>query len=293
MSNIEHLVISGGCIWGLYQYGLLKELHKQEFWNINNIKSIYATSAGTIISSILVMKIDFETIDTYFIERPWHQLLNVNSQNILEAFNTCGIFHKEIFYELFKPIMKSIDMDINITVKEFYEWTKIDMHLFITELNTFQSIDINHSSYPDWKLIDAIYASCTIPVIFSPIIDGNKCYVDGLFFNNYPINPCILNNKSENTILGICIDYDNEYNNHEVVTEESTIIDFTRVIINKIFHKVCVNETGKIKYEIIHKICPITIESMRNIATSKESRKHMINDGEVDALTYYNIWNSS
>jgi len=291
MSKIEHLVISGGCIWGLYQYGLLKELHKQDFWNINNIKSIYATSAGTMIASILAMMIDFETIDTYFIERPWQQLLNINSHHILQAFNTCGIFHKEVFYDFFKPIMKSIDMDIHITIKEFYEWTKIDMHFFITELNAFEPIDINHSTYPDWKLIDAIYASCTIPVIFSPIIDGNKCYVDGLFFNNYPITPCILKNEDTNTILGICIDYDDHYN--ENVTEESTIIDFTGVIFNKIFNKICVNETGKIKNEIIRKIFPITIDSIRNIANSKELRKNMINNGEVDALTYYNIWNSS
>jgi len=291
MPDIEHIVISGGCIWGLYQYGVLKYLHNQEFWNINNIKSVYATSAGTIVSTILAMRIDFETIDTYFIERPWHQLLNVNSQNILEAFNRCGIFHKEIFYELFKPIMKSIDMDIHITVKGFYEWTKIDMHFFITELNEFESIDINHSTYPEWKLIDAIYASCTIPVFFSPIIRGDKCYVDGLFFNNYPINPCILNIKDHDTILGICIDCDNDCTLS--VTEESSIIDFTGILFNKIFNKIAFNENGKLKYEVIRKIPPVTIESIRDIANSKELRENMIRDGELDGVNYYNIWNSS
>jgi predicted acylesterase/phospholipase RssA len=41
--NIEHLVISGGCVWGFYEYGALKELHHRNFWNINNIQSIYGT----------------------------------------------------------------------------------------------------------------------------------------------------------------------------------------------------------------------------------------------------------
>jgi len=291
MRLIEHIVISGGCVWGLYQYGVLKELHNREFWNINNIQSIYASSSGAVISSILAMKIDFETIDTYFINRPWNQVLDIKSQNILEAFNNRGIYHKEIFYEMFKPIMKSIDMDINITVKEFYEWTKIDIHFFITELNAFESIDINHSSYPDWKLVDAIYASCTLPIIFSPIIDGDKCYIDGLFFNNYPINPSILNIKDKDTILGICINQDNEYN--PLVTEESTIIDFTGSLFNKIFNKIAYNEIGKINYEVIRKIQPVTIEIVRNFANSKELRENMIRDGEKDSLTYYNIWNSS
>lgn len=291
MPDIEHLVISGGCIWGLYQYGVLKQLHKQEFWNMSNIKSVYATSVGTIVSSVLAMKIDFETIDTYFIERPWQELWKTNSYNILDAFNSCGVYHKDIFYEMMKPILKSIDMDIHITMKEFYEWTKIDMHFFITELNAFECIDLHHSTHPDWKLIDAIYASCTLPMIFSPIIDGNKCYVDGLFFNNYPINPCISKIKDPDTILGICIDSDNMYNNH--VTEDSTIIDFTSVLLHKILNKVAFNETGKIKYEAVRKIQPVTIDSMRDIATSRFAREGMIRDGETDGLSYYNIWNSS
>ena len=41
--TIKHLVIGGGGPFGLCALGALKYLHEKEFWNINNIKSIYAT----------------------------------------------------------------------------------------------------------------------------------------------------------------------------------------------------------------------------------------------------------
>ena len=290
--TIEHLVISGGCIWGLYEYGILKQLHKKEFWKTEDIKSVYATSAGAVVGAVLLLKPDFDIIDQYLVERPWHQVWKENSYHLLEAYHACGVFHKQTFYELFSPILKSIDLSVDITIQEFYDWSGVDLNIFTTELNAFEPVLVNQKTYPDWKLIDAIYASCTLPAIFAPIIKDNKCYIDGGFFNNYPLKPCFIEVEDHDTILGICIEGILDANNREIITEDSNIIDFTGLLMHKILKNLLFlnDNTGMIKHEIISYTGCITIGEMQKVASSKEERLCLIQMGENDALKYYDKW---
>ena len=292
--QIEHLVISGGCVWGLYEYGLLKQLSKSGIWDIQNIKTMYTTSAGAVVGAVLAMKIDLDTLDTYLIDRPWNQVWKENCYHLLEAFNACGLFHKQAFYEMFTPLLKSIDLSIDTTMAEFYLATGIDIHIFITELNVFENIEICFERYPDWKLVDAIYASCTLPAIFAPIMKDNKCYIDGGFFNNYPIKPCFMSVEDPDTILGICIEKTTDEDKPTIINEESTIIDFTGLLLNRLLkNMIFMNDnTGMIKYEIIKGTPSTTIEHMQEVASSKEERRKLIMNGMHDAVTYIEKWTS-
>ena len=59
---IKHLVISGGSYNGIKMYGVLHELAKKQFYNIDNIESIYSTSVGSLIGAMLALKIDNDII---------------------------------------------------------------------------------------------------------------------------------------------------------------------------------------------------------------------------------------
>ena len=65
--TIKHLVISGGGPNGIKSLGILKELCDNNFWNINDIQTIYATSAGAIIALLLLLKFDIDTISNYIL----------------------------------------------------------------------------------------------------------------------------------------------------------------------------------------------------------------------------------
>ena len=290
--TIEHLSLSGGCIWGLYQYGILKQLNKEGFWKIEDIKSITATSVGSIVATVFILKIEFESMDTYLIDRPWDIVINGSTYNILEAFNACGLMNKQCFYDLFLPLFKSRDIDINITLSEFYKYSGIDFYIYASELNNFEAIEFHHSTYPDWKLIDVIYASCTLPTIFSPIIERNKCYIDGGLFNNYPVINTLKRVTDHDTILGICIDPQMPNDESTMITENSSIIDFTGILIRKVLKNVIVvcNNTGIIKYEIITFTDETTIGIMKKVANSREYRKQLIEDGEKEGLFYFRKW---
>jgi len=177
---------------------------------------------------------------------------------------------------------------------EFYEWSGIDLHIFLTELNGFEQVEICFERYPDWKLVDAIYASCTLPAIFAPIIKDNKCYIDGGFFNNYPIKSCFMAVEDPDTILGICIEKNTDEDIPSIINEDSTIIDFTGVLLNKLLKNIIFmnDNTGMIKYEIITATPSTTIEYMQEVATSKEERQRLINDGMLNTIQYIEKWNT-
>ena len=290
--NIKHLVISGGCIWGLYEYGALKELHECGFWNNQSIESIYGTSVGAFIAVILALKMDFQTIDKYFIERPWHEVFKKHSYNVLETYNNRGVFHKQVFFDVYSPLFKSCDMETSITMGEFYEKTGIEIHIYLTELNAFEAIDISHKTHPEWNVIEAVYASCSIPTIFSPIIKEDKCYIDGGFFNNYPLKKCLENVEERDTILGISIG--NPVEEDEVKTiirNDSTLLDFTSVLLNRIIKNIIFTneDAGMIKYELCFFTQVTSLDGIMNIISSKEERQKFIELGSQKAKDYYNV----
>ena len=53
------------------------------------------------------------------------------------------------------------------------------------------------------KVIDAVYASSTLPFIFQPFWYEDSYYLDGGLLNNYPLDICINNGAPKEDILGI------------------------------------------------------------------------------------------
>jgi predicted patatin/cPLA2 family phospholipase len=83
-------------------------------------------------------------------------------------------------------------------MKEFYDYSKIDIHLYCTELAGFKFVDISHKTHPEWKVIDAVYASSALPLLFAPHLHEGKYYIDGGIFKNLRHFDCI--NKCERSI---------------------------------------------------------------------------------------------
>ena len=84
--TIKHIVISGGGPLGFRYLGALEKLEKENFWKIDNIESIYATSIGAIIGVFLGLKYDWDTLNKYLIERPWHDAIKVNAKQIFDSY---------------------------------------------------------------------------------------------------------------------------------------------------------------------------------------------------------------
>jgi len=189
-NKIKHIVISGGGTVGFSYLGVLSQSHKMGWWNINDIKSIYATSAGTLCGLLIVLNLDWDIILEYFKSRPWELLFTLKG-NILSYFYRKGILGKNVIDEMFEPFFRMKEYSQDITMKELYDDTGIDFHCFITDFTSFELLNVSHTTHPNWKLMDVIYASCCVPVLFEPFFKDNRSYVDGGFLCNYPSLYCV------------------------------------------------------------------------------------------------------
>jgi len=285
--NIKHLVISGGGP-SLFQYiSVIQHLDENNIIDLQKIESIYGTSAGGMVGILLCLKYDWETLNDYEIMRPWHELFSIKINAIFESYKNRGIFGKQTIEKAFKPLLDAKDLSINITLKEFYEYSKIELHFYSFEINKFKTEDISYLTHPDISLIDAAIMTSALPILVTPVIIENKCYMDGGVSANYPLKYCVDSGKNEDEILGLCNQYDNEQKNH--VDNDSNLLEFVLCFFFKMFNNLTSKIVNpKIKYEVVCNVKHITLNYLASTMTSKEVRKELYQKGIESAKAFIN-----
>lgn len=286
--TIKHLVISGGGPLGLRYLGALEKLEEKGFWKIDNIESIYGTSIGSIIGTFICLKYDWETLNKYIIERPWHDAFKVNAKQIFDSYYNKGLFDKKLAEIIFKPLLQAKDLQLNITLKEFYEYSKIDLHIFTFEINEFKTVELSHKTHPDFSLLQALTMSSALPGIFMPTIIENCCYVDGGVMCNYPLNECLRDHTNKDEILGIKSSYNKEtdsYKNVEI-NNDSSLLEY--VICLTINSMNFIRDTVKIENIQNTVRCyvtenPLTIDFIQETISKQDLRRQWIEMGKEDA----------
>jgi predicted acylesterase/phospholipase RssA len=295
-NSIKHIVLSGGGVICFNQLGILKESFKNNLWNYNDITSIWGTSAGSFLAFILCLKYDLETIEEYFVKRPWQNVFKINIESILYSYENKGMLDKSVIIDVFSPLFKASDINIDITMKELFEITKIDLHLFTTKFDTLELIDISHMSYPNWKVIDAIYCSSCLPLLFSPFNDettGNL-YLDGGIIQNYPLKQCIEKyNEPDNTmgIQGKFTDRVCEINNYQ----EFNLFNYIMKLIDTMVIKLNGDHKSdySIKHEFLIKMPIFDIYSIYLVTNNKGMREKLIKEGYDCVIHYINLYNDA
>ena len=292
--TIKHLVISGGGPLGFRYLGSLEKLEQEGFWNINNIESIYGTSIGSIIGAFICLKYDWETLNKYIIERPWHDAFKVNPKQIFDSYYNKGLFDKKLAEIIFKPLLEAKDLSLNITLKEFYEYSNIDLHIFTFELHKFETIELSHTTNPDLSLLQALTMSSSLPGIFMPTIIENCCYIDGGVMCNYPLNQCLRDHTNKNEILGIKSSFNNKTENfaNVEVTTESSLLEYVICMsinsMNYIRDSVKLDNIDNTVRCFVNKN-PLTLDSIQESIKNQELRRNLIKMGEEDALEFLTI----
>jgi len=204
--TIKHLIIGGGGPGGFINYGIIKKSNQENIWKYDNIESIYCTSMGTIIGLITLFNINWTWSDDFLIKRPWNKLINFNTNDYLRVIKQKGLFDIDLMKLILSPLLKSVDLDINSTLKDLHNLFPKDYHCFTCNINTSNLLELENISYkthPNLPIVEAIFMSCSIPLLVKPICRDNKCYIDGGFLANVPIDQCLKNtNCNLNEIFG-------------------------------------------------------------------------------------------
>lgn len=275
--TIKHLVLSGGGPTMLQTLGTLYHLEINKFIKLEDIETIYATSAGAVIGVCVCLKFDWETLNEFALKRPWQDVFPMKVQNILDSYTKKGIYDIKNIEKFFKPLFDAKDISLDINLEDFYKFTNIELHFFTFEINEYKTEDISYLTHPKISVLTAIQMTCAIPILVTPVCIDNKCYIDGGTTCNYPLNYCIASGKIHDEILGLKNKYSESKN---IITNESTLIDFFLVFLYKaIFCLSTDNLQIEIKNEVCCDVSHLNLNYIKDTITNGEVRKVLFETG--------------
>lgn len=312
-SKIEHLVISGGGPSCIQSLGAIKELQRLNIIQLENIKSIYVSSAGAITAMFICiyrdLHFDWETIENYIVNRPWQDVFSIDMSLIFESYKSRGLFHTSTIQKVFQPFFDALSIPINITLKDFHDTiSPIDLHFFAVELNTFKLMNVSWKTHPNVELFQAIHMTCSIPFIFSPVIvstlnnndalnnenenenenednqdNQEKCYLDGGLISLYPLKYCLENVADHNTIFGI--KNINNTSKTNSIYSKFNLFDYIFEILYKIIDYISLEQNTKYNNilsknnELICEVKFLSFDYIKNTIYSKETRQELLCEG--------------
>ena len=285
---IEHIVFSGGALSGIYEYGALVYLYEHGFWNRKELKSLYGTSIGAILSVFICLDEDFKSISHYLIHRPWLKALNISAESIIGLYESKGLFDVQMLHILLDYWFEHKKWSKHMTLKELYNETHIDLYMYTVKVNTLEVVELSHHTHPDIEIFVALSMTTCIPVCFKPIWYKNEFYIDGGIKCNYPIQYCTDRVHNIETILGFHVFIDKNVN---IFTENMNLIKYLLEFIRNCMHEISVkqNTVSTVKYQV-QIPCILYQDYSIDILKDSQIRENLIQQGKQYGESFLNIF---
>jgi NTE family protein len=211
LSNIKHLVLSGGGLLGISYIGLFKYL--EEHNAVSQIKTITGCSAGAIFGSFLAVGYTSVELDKIIKKLNFKDYLNITAESIINFMRLKGLESGKALIDFIKQCIKDKTDEENITFGQIQERFNINIRIGVTNLTTSKFEVFDSYSMPNLPVYKAINASIAIPFIFEPVIINNYVYCDGGLLDNLPIENII---NLENTLHNIKLDVQELHKAHKI-----------------------------------------------------------------------------
>ena len=284
---IKNLVLGSGGHNLIRMAGCLQTLLSVKYIKQEEIENIYATSAGAILGVYICLNLNWETLIEYITNKPWTKKYETKPSTLFSAFDEKGIFGNDFVKDLLEVQFKMKGLKATITLKEFYEYSKINLNMYSFNLNKFESECLNYETYPDLSVLDAVYMSSSFPFIFKPLYIHDSYYIDGGLDLDFPYDKCVNDGKNEEETLSIKIMHDTKEKNLPL-KEGANILEMAIYMFRKLIHENRKrNEQCVPKNYIEIRGEPFSLDSISKIF-DKENRRKWINDGREIAHNYLN-----
>jgi predicted acylesterase/phospholipase RssA len=179
------------------------------------------TSMGALILAFYLLGYDSKSMIKKLIELDLTEVIDIEFSNIVYR---SSILEGKGMNNIFKKIMKCKNCK-NITFSQLYKKTGIHFTVTGSDIINYKSINFNHETFPDMKLITALRITSSIPFVFPPIKYKDKLFTDGCLYDMF-------NHDYDNDNL-LYVDL----SNHKEVLEENTpLYKFAPMIIKGIFN---------------------------------------------------------
>tara|TARA_Y100000748_G_scaffold304222_1_gene312861 strand:- start:8544 stop:9524 length:981 start_codon:yes stop_codon:yes gene_type:complete len=190
--NLDTLVFSGGGLRGgpLIAGSLWRLSKRLKNFDVvgysRNIKEIRGTSIGSMAAIYIACRVDPDEFVADMMKINYYPLVEWSGVNLL---NNYGLNDGQKIIEYFNEFIYSKTNIKEANFKELCEWAKLKLVIIASDINDDgKEIILSDTTTPNMSVAEAMAASMSIPVFFSPRKFNSHLLVDGGLVNNYPIS---------------------------------------------------------------------------------------------------------
>ena len=271
-NNIDTLVISGASTKIITFIGIFRALYEKGIISndLKGIKHISCVSIGYFYSIILALKISEKFSYECILKTDFLNLLDIENISIDSLIYDMGFINHHMISKPIEIIFKEKFNKENVTLKEFYDKTKIKITVKCVNVTKSETYFINHETEPELEVYKLLLMTTALPIFFKPILYKDCYYIDGGLSGNLPIEPI---DPIKDNYLGIYISGNKEIN---FKNEEYPILSF----LNKML---TVSSTKLDSY--LDKCIVLEMnEASTNFDLTNEQKEKMIDFGYYETL---------
>ncbi len=200
----KNLVFAGGGVKSYAYLGALKVL--EENGTLANIENVAGSSAGSLYAIFVGLNFSVQEIQQAIDALDTSKEIATSSQyeRMERFFTKYGLYTGDQNVEILSQIIEKKTGCRDITFRDIHDTASVNdyknMYMTTVDLSENKLIILSYETTPDMKLVDAVRASASYPIMYTPFIDQEShYYVDGGLLNNYPIN--LFSQEIENTCI--------------------------------------------------------------------------------------------
>lgn len=188
--NYETLYLTSGGTNGYVYIGALQILERKNL--LKNLKRVIGCSVGSIFSLFYILGykskdilkiLTLQNVEDIYINQ------KVNNDNIiLNLTMNLGLNDGNGIIRLINIFLEHKNISNNITLKELYKIYPIEFIILVSNITNNKQELISYKTNGDMPVNLAIRASCSIPLLFTPIKYKHNIFVDGGFISDMKSN---------------------------------------------------------------------------------------------------------
>lgn len=182
----KRIIFSGGGAKGCAVVGAMKRF--QEAGILSKVKEFAGVSIGAWLAFMFASKLPIEVIERMMLELDFSRIQNLSPETVMGFPETFGLDDGSNLVNLLQTIMRVVmKRDPNMTFADLD--TGIQFRCWAADLTAKKSREFSLQSTPNLRIIDALRASMSLPIYFTPVTDpvtGNMLS-DGGIHGNIPV----------------------------------------------------------------------------------------------------------
>lgn len=283
MNKVEFLSFEGGGVKAYAYVGVMKYFSEQKI-SLCDLKVISGSSIGAFTALCIVLKYDYSEFNEVLADLSVPNFLNFYTicRAIPNIFMQYGVVPTTPLIKLVDEVLSRKNIPTDITFKDLYEYSKIDLIITGSNVNAMETKYFNYKNTPDMKIRDACVISMSYPILFTPTLLNNDYYCDGGLYRNIPFKYIDVEYDEQVKSIGITLQ-----ETSDVYNKSRNFIEYILCLLNGLYNNSTWSDFKDDKYVIDKRICQIPIPSDISSFHVTDEQKQLLCDSGYNAIKKY------